>query len=515
MRMILAAVVALLLFATTASAEVLKGPYLQNVTTEAITVCVETDEPAMMTIAYGRDDISEQSVSFNAGAYAAQTTMRLPEPDDKSAAGFDPQETTRYIYKMRLENLKRGKSYVYRVTSGEFESAEKSFVTAPHNLTPYTFVAFGDSRNGSPEAPNLVHEQVTQRVHDVMPAFYLNTGDFVASGEVYTDWDYHFYVENDLMGDAPMVPVFGNHEQGSDLKSGMSGDLLWAHYFDTGKDEDPTWFSFDYGNVHFIVIDVNKSVAISPLGAEYEWLKADIAAAKANPYTNFIIGTFHQPVLGWKVDRTPDIRSKFFAWPVLRDGGVDLVLTGHDHFYARAEIDGVPHVITAGGGAGLYDFIDDVEDQPGFKAASKVHHYTVLDVSPKMIELTAYDAESNAVIDSFTIEKDAAPEALPGDDDDDDDDTVDDDDDTADDDTVDDDTVDDDTVDDDTVDDDTVDDDVADDDTADDDASDDDVMDDDISDDDSTDDDDVGDDDVSDDDVDSDDDDDVGGGCGL
>jgi Calcineurin-like phosphoesterase/Purple acid Phosphatase, N-terminal domain len=99
------------------------------------------------------------------------------------------------------------------------------------------------------------------------------------------------------------------------------------------------YYSFDYANVHFLCLD---SQATSPLpgGAMYSWLQSDLAATDQDwliafwhhpPYTK---GTHDSDSLADSGGRMVDMRENIL--PLLEDAGVDLVFTGHSHTYERS-----------------------------------------------------------------------------------------------------------------------------------------------------------------------------------
>jgi hypothetical protein len=65
----------------------------------------------------------------------------------------------------------------------------------------------------------------------------------------------------------------------------------------------------------------------------------------------FKIVVFHHPPYSSGAYEVPRLRWPFATW------GADAVVTGHEHFYERLEIDGIPYVIDGTGGSGLFDFV--------------------------------------------------------------------------------------------------------------------------------------------------------------
>ncbi|MBZ0271289.1 metallophosphoesterase family protein [bacterium] len=396
-----------------ASAAITKGPYLQNVTQDAITIAFETDTPGLGAVDFGAT-----------GDYGMEESA---DPVDS----IDFVEGTRYVYKIRLFGLSRAHTYHYRIRHGADTSDDFAFVTAPHHLDSFNLVFFGDSRGGSIDSPNPAHEAVIDAIDATNPGIVFNTGDMVAHGADKADWDYFFQAEKMMMARAPLYPVYGNHEDDTDIATGLTGTRFWKFYFDTPNPSDPTWYSFDYGNIHFIIIDVNKWWNMLPGAQEYVWLVEDLTKDAANRRTNFTIALFHQPAFSWAEGRTADPTSRLIVEPMLRGAGVDLVVAGHDHFYARASLYGIPHVVTGGGGAPLYELYPNVEGRPNYVMHEKDYHYINVEATPMALSLEVVNVMTGALIDSFTLDADEAPEDIDGDDDDAGDDDGDDDDDDA------------------------------------------------------------------------------------
>ncbi|MCZ7584254.1 MAG: fibronectin type III domain-containing protein [Deltaproteobacteria bacterium] len=175
-RTLTIAALLMLTVASTAGAAIVKGPYLQHPTQSTMTVVFQSDADELATVEWGpaEDDYTGSLDATHVGVIDF------------------PVDGERYIYKFHLDGLERGTTYHYRVTQGVDVSDDRTFVTAPYNMDGFNFVAFGDSRGGSIDSPNLDHEMVVAAIKDYAPMFYVNTGDFVASGEDPNDWNYFF-----------------------------------------------------------------------------------------------------------------------------------------------------------------------------------------------------------------------------------------------------------------------------------------------------------------------------------
>jgi hypothetical protein len=147
-------------------------------------------------------------------------------------------------------------------------------------------------------------------------------------------------------------PTPGNHEYQS------PGALPYFDYF--GERAGPRgagFYSFTLGNWH--IISLNSEVGVSQGQEQYIWLRRDLDENK----TRCTLALWHHPLFtsgpsGGTGGRMRDL------WALLYEFGVDVAITGHDHFYerfapqdvlGRRDAFGIQQFIAGTGGAALYD----------------------------------------------------------------------------------------------------------------------------------------------------------------
>jgi hypothetical protein len=146
-------------------------------------------------------------------------------------------------------------------------------------------------------------------------------------------------------------PVPGNHEYDT---SGASG---YQDYFGPGvtTDGDP-WYAFDLGSWRLYALDANCLVAdVCDAEAQLDWLREDLSRHAEG----CALAYWHQP--RFSSGRHGDEPRVDPLWRAVADGGVDVVLAGHDHAYERfatLDADGQPSeagirsfVVGTGGGS--------------------------------------------------------------------------------------------------------------------------------------------------------------------
>lgn len=185
------------------------------------------------------------------------------------------------------------------------------------------------------------------------------SGDILTLGDTVYDWGTAEDFTNCFVPSwgplkSRIRPAVGNHEYNT------KGAAPYFAYFGAAAG-DPTrgYYSFEIGIWHIIVLNSN-CWAVDGCGIDspqYTWLAADLAA---HP-TGCALATYHHPAFssGLHEDQT----SVLPLWQALADGGVDLVLNGHDHDYERfAQMDrlgradpaGMREIVVGTGGKSLY-----------------------------------------------------------------------------------------------------------------------------------------------------------------
>lgn len=333
-----------------------KGPYLQNPTTNSITVCWVTD-------------------SATAGTVVCQAGT------DKSV---EVQEKAPTLYhRVKLEKLKSATYYAYKVTC-DGTTAEGTFRTASPPGRSFRFVAYGDNRTQP-----LIHAAVLKAIAAFKPDFLLQTGDLVANGEIMEQWDEYWRVAGPTLASVPMYPALGNHERNG---------APYFRYFDVPRD-----YAFDYGDVHFVALDSNKTGADAV--AQRAWLRKDLADhQKARWRVVFMHHTLYTCTNIPARRLESEVRRKELE-PILKNGRVQLMVTGHDHNYQRHVADGITYIITGGGGAPLYDL---TMDTPYIVTGKKAHHHCEITVDRDRMQFRVVEP-SGALIDQFEIKREQEP----------------------------------------------------------------------------------------------------------
>ncbi|NNM26416.1 MAG: metallophosphoesterase family protein, partial [Phycisphaerales bacterium] len=306
-------------------ADLVRGPYWQRVTPTSAVVQWRTDTFTDSIVRYGTTpDTLDQVVSRPEFVVDHAVTLE----------GLTPR--TRYYYSIES---KQG----VLVAPGP----EYTITTAPPDMTatPTRVWVIGDSGTANENA-EAVRDAYLEHEPERPADMWLMLGDNAYSDG--TDSEYQaavFEMYPMLLRNTPLWSTLGNHDAvsaDSATESGPYYDIFTLPRAGEGgglPSGTEAYYSFDYGNIHFVCLDSQES-SRHPDGAMLTWLEEDLADTLADwivaywhhpPYTK---GTHDSDSTSDSGGRMRDMREN--ALPILEAGGVDLVLSGHSHVYERS-----------------------------------------------------------------------------------------------------------------------------------------------------------------------------------
>jgi hypothetical protein len=418
-----------------------KTPYLQNVKLDAITICWELEKQDDTT------NLEHYRVEYGIGTYSE--VVSYPE-----AYPTDPR-----VFQLTLTGLQPGTRYQYRVKSGPvWWSEEATFLTAIGHSQPFTFAVYGDTRTHYRK-----HKEVVELINSWSPHILLHTGDLWANND---NWavEQFFTATQDLLNHVPLFPALGNHEYWIYPGPGANTDPdLYRKYFvlPTNLTSTEDYYSFDYGNAHFLVVDTNREESLAVRGSDYRAgspqyaaIKRDLIQTSQNPDIVHIFVTMHVPVHSNGLKHGYG-RNNVMKDPVIsRDLGelfqaydVDIVFSAHEHVYERFQPvnskhqpvgicdspsdptnpdhpcnrihEGMTYVVTAGGGAPLssVDPSGTTEDCPASRPdcdltsppltsimAESTYHVMFLTIDGNRVKVEVQRPDGS-LVDQFIIDK--------------------------------------------------------------------------------------------------------------
>ena len=298
-----------------------RGPYLQSGSDDTVTVRWRTTSATDSRIVYGL------------------------APDALTSSVDDPTFTTEH--ELALTGLTADETYFYAV--GDATSLlvggddRHFFLTAPVPGTPKPtrIWVLGDSGTAN------------QNARDVRDAYYVFTGNehtdlWLMLGDnaypIGSDSDYQsalFDIYPDMLRKSVLWTTLGNHDGASADSATQTGPYYDIFTLPTAGEAGginsgtEAYYSFDYGNVHFVVLESFETDR-TPGGAMLTWMASDLAANTRD----WTIAYWHHPPYS-KGSHDSDTEGELIdmrqnALPILESHGVDLVLSGHSHSYERS-----------------------------------------------------------------------------------------------------------------------------------------------------------------------------------
>ena len=351
-----------------AAPTITRGPYLQLAHQSGITIVWRTGE-AMKDprVIYWTDEADERQVCAGDRIVARTTTSETGGKLSKAPAGTVQYEAT-------LSGLEPDTTYHYAVHDGESEreasGLKQRFTTHPpigKAVSTRVWVV-GDSGTGALHQ-RLVNEAMLQFVATTKRPLdlYLHVGDMAYGSGTDPQFQNNFFAPyRETLSQTVCWAAMGNHEGGSSNGKTCIGPYYDAYVCPTQGEAggvpsgNEAFYSFDYGNIHFICLN-SHDISRKPDGAMAQWLVKDLAATKAK----WIVGFWHHPPYTKGThdsDRENQlVEMREHIMPILEEGGVDLVLSGHSHIYERSMlIDGAYETPTTAEGV----ILDDGDGRP-------------------------------------------------------------------------------------------------------------------------------------------------------
>ena len=343
-------------------------------TTKSVTVSVLSYDDVEGWLAYGKEP----------GKLDTQTTKRL----------FKKAEPVEIV----LSSLAPDSTYYYQFHSARGNSAELVFHTARPPGTPFTFTITADSHLDEHTEPSIYQRTMASAL-DEKPDFHIDLGDTFMS-EKHPDREsaakqylaQRFYFGQTCQS-VPLFLVLGNHDGECPRGRGDASESLavWSNmmrkryfpnpvpdgFFTGNSNKHPEagllqdYYSWLWGDAQLIVLDPfwftqqqrgHKDNWSRTLGTnQYQWLKKTLETSKARYKFIFIHhlvggaddqcrgGAEAAPMYEWggkNLDGTDGFALNRSGWPapihqLLVNNKVSIVFHGHDHFYAKQELDGI------------------------------------------------------------------------------------------------------------------------------------------------------------------------------
>lgn len=365
---------------------------------------------------------------------------------DYTAAVKQASKTGYYVNHVDLSGLKPSTQYTYTITAGGKTSKEYSYKTPAFGGESFTFAAVGDPQLYANNLSANV-EGWTKTVNEVLSdgtdySFLFSLGDQIneyyaqdGSNLSKVESEYSGFFNNENLRSIALATLVGNHDNGN------NSTLYTEHFQMPGvtsygqNREGDGDYSFTYGGVQFMVLNTsNLSIA------DHKAFLED--TLKKNPNANWNVVSFHKSIysVASHVTEGDIVQLRTGLSPIFKQLGIDVVLQGHDHVYARSYImggedgmtadvqknedgtaltdiyqpNGVQYVtLNSGSGSKFYQITNEAFTYTAVQNQEKVPNYSKVSVTPDTFTVTTYRTIDQSVVDTFTLHKNAKDPEQP------------------------------------------------------------------------------------------------------
>ena len=304
---------------------------------------MENGHPMPQPFSYGNDQVNRLTATiygdpatqmgftwyYESGEDAVLRVSASPDMSEPMEFAAEALETENgWRLQSAAQGLQPGTRYYYQVgsTTDNVFSAVGSFTTAPED-GGFTFLSLSDTEakdfTGA-ETAAISMASALQAAPDA--AFLLHSGDFVSAGRGEEGWQDLLFQSADLLLDLPLAPTAGDED----------GEGFADHFYVSRAAEGKDYYSFDYANAHFAVLDTNDDAVQCLSEAQLTWLRQDVTAARAGGADWIILSLHKGPYTSGAHAGDADIAAlRDVLLPVMEELEIDLVIQGHDHILGR------------------------------------------------------------------------------------------------------------------------------------------------------------------------------------
>ncbi len=340
----------------------------------------------------------------------------ISEKADMSASKEIEVETSGAIdgyisNKVTVSSLEEGKTYFYSYTENGVWS-EPAPVSV-QNDEDFTVLYVSDAQIGRSGEETLEEVLIrdtcgwnytVNKMKGRYPeaAFAISGGDQFQSPDSITQMK--AYLSPEALRSLPVANTIGNHDNGATLYGDIFNNPNEVK--ELFGDEAGTGYYYTYGDVLFITVNSNNNFL-------FDTAKVLKSAVKAHPDAKWRVVTMHHNPYSASLsdDEYSEERLLFSALYDCYD--IDLVLSGHDHFYSRTEPmyagekakgEGTVYVQSSSASGSNYDPLPN--ELASFTVSAfdvRVPTYTALTFTDGGIIGTTIRTDTDEIIDSFEV----------------------------------------------------------------------------------------------------------------
>ncbi len=342
-----------------------------------------------------------------------------------------------YANKVSVTGLEKGKTYTYQCISEGYTSDEYTFTTSEGSdfsamYVTDVHVSYSDEdenclKNNAELFGKVIDQAEGKQEIDLL----LSAGDQASAG---LECEYKGFTASPAIRTMTVATALGNHDRkGVDYKTFKNMPNEQTKGINTTYNTGDYWFV--KGDVLFLVLESNNGSGID----HHNFLKS---AINANKDVKWRVAVMHHDLYSGRIiHRESENELLRLIWgPMQSEFDIDLVLTGHSHYYTVSDVlyngkikqetganavlnnpEGTVYMVSGSINRPRNDKSDDLglNETVGYYYEQQEEQvlYNIIDFSEDSIKVSSYSYDTGEVFNTLTITKDSQqgghPQKLP------------------------------------------------------------------------------------------------------
>lgn len=295
-------------------------------------------KPSRVLLTFGNSGELSRNISWTCGDELRESCVVLVDTLAKDTVEikadgevFESRAGKAAYYHVKLNNLKPNTVYRYLaytnwVTTLGDCSDWYEFKTQSINNDHFSFLYVGDVQDIQGDSARAYFRQVSANNKDA--EFLVCGGDF-CERPIDAYWGELFVAIDSLCQSMPVMTVTGNHDYLKRVPRKLERrfSLIFSYFLESMVGENQV-YTLKYNNLQLFFLDSDREFPYQV--TQKNWLEEQLKKSDAK----FKIVVTHHPIFSTR-GKSRNMTTRWLMKDVLEDNGVQFVLQGHEHIYAR------------------------------------------------------------------------------------------------------------------------------------------------------------------------------------